>query len=76
MIIFYVLLAANSEFDIRFASSHLDLDVTGLWMFFYVFLDQESEKSIRNTLSCLLFAFSLLSKIVFVQNKKYQKIKK
>ena len=97
-IICYVFLAAESESEIRFASSRLDLAVPKLsifafllksekncerkwsktitWMFFYVFLDEESEKSIRNTLSCLLFEFSLLSKTFFVENKKVSKTKK
>ena len=95
---FYVFVAAESESDIHFTSSHLDLAVLELWifafllksekiferklsttitlMFFYVFFDEESEKSIRNTLSCLLFEFSFMSQKYFFENKKYQKIKK
>ena len=33
MIIFYVFLAAESEYDIRFALSRLDLAVPELWIF-------------------------------------------
>ena len=33
MLIFYVFLAAESESDIRFASSRLDLAVQELWIF-------------------------------------------
>ena len=44
MIIFYVFLAAESESDVRFASSRLDLSVTDLWIFPFLL---KSEKKIR-----------------------------
>ena len=44
MIIFYVFLAAESESDIRFASSRLDLAVTDLWIFAILL---KSEKKFR-----------------------------
>ena len=43
MIIFYVFLAAESEYDIRFASSRLDLAVPELWIFAFLL---KSEKKI------------------------------
>ena len=42
-IIFYVFLAAESEYDIRFASSHLDLAAPELWIFAFLL---KSEKYI------------------------------
>ena len=38
---FYVFLAAESEYDIRFASSRLDLAVSEIWIFAFLL---ESEK--------------------------------
>ena len=58
----------KSEKKIRAQVSYnYNLDV------FYVFLDKGSEKSIRNTPSCLLLEFLLLSENFFFQNKKYDK---
>ena len=48
MIIFYVFLAAESEYDIRFASSRLDLAVPELWIFAFLL---KSEKKIRAQVS-------------------------
>ena len=45
MIIFYVVLAAESENDIRFASSRLDLAVPNLWIFAFLL---KSEKKISS----------------------------
>ena len=45
MIIFYVFLAAESEYDIRFASSRLDLAVPELWIFAFLL---KSEKQISS----------------------------
>ena len=45
MIIFYVFLAAESEYDIRFASSRLDLAVPELWIFAFLL---KSEKKISS----------------------------
>ena len=45
MIIFYVFLAAESEYDIHFASSCLDLAVPELWIFAFLL---KSEKKISS----------------------------
>ena len=45
MIIFYVCFAAESESDIRFASSRLDLAVAELWIF--PFLLKSEKKKFR-----------------------------
>ena len=45
MIIFYVLLAAESKSDVRFASSRLDLSVPQLWIFAFLL---KSEKKISS----------------------------
>ena len=52
MIIFYVFLAAESESDIRFASSRLDLAVPDLWIFAYLL---KSEKYISSVSDLQLY---------------------
>ena len=66
IIIFYVFLAAESEYDIRFASSRLDLAVPELWIFAFLL---KSEKKIRAQVS---YNYNLDVFYVFL-DKKYDK---
>ena len=58
MIIFYVFLAAESEYDIRFASSRLDLAVPELWIFAFL-LKSEKKISSASDLQLQLGCFSM-----------------
>ena len=48
MIIFYVFFAAESESDIRFASSRLDLAVPDLWIFAFLLKSENIFSSVSD----------------------------
>ena len=48
MIIFYVFLAAESEYDIRFASAHLDLTIPELWIFAFLLKSETKFSSVSD----------------------------
>ena len=48
MIIFYVFLATESESDVRFASSHLDLSVLQLWIFAFLLKSEKKMSSVSD----------------------------
>ena len=48
MINFYVFLAAESEYDIRFASSRLDLAVPDLWIFTFLLKSEKTFSSVSD----------------------------
>ena len=70
MIIFYVFLAAESESDIRFASSRLDLTVPELWIFAFLL---KSEKNFR---AQVIYNYNLDVFYVFLTKKSEKIIRK
>ena len=48
MIIFYVFLAAESESDVGFASSRLDLSVPQLWIFAFLLKSKKNISSVSD----------------------------